>query len=120
MVIQQSAEDYLETILVLQKRLGAVRSIDIVNELGFSKPSVSVAMKKLRENSYISMAPDGTITLEQCGLEVANRVYDRHKILTQLFLQLGVSDEVANQDACQVEHALSQETMDKIRIFLGK
>lgn len=118
MVIHASAEDYLETILVLQERCGMVRSIDIVNELGYSKPSVSVAMKKLRESGYISMAPDGIITLNDTGMEVAKRIYRRHKYLTRLFTLLGVSQETAAEDACKVEHDLSDETFSKIREFL--
>lgn len=118
MVIHASAEDYLETILVLQERCGMVRSIDIVNELGYSKPSVSVAMKKLRESGYISMAPDGIITLNATGMEVAQRIYRRHKYLTRLFTLLGVSQETAAEDACKVEHDLSDETFSKIREFL--
>ena len=93
MVIHESAEDYLESILVLQQRRGQVRSIDIVNELGYSKPSVSIAMKKLRENGYISMDADGFITLNESGLEVASRVYGRHKTLSKLFVLLGVTPE---------------------------
>lgn len=120
MVIHASAEDYLETILVLQERCGMVRSIDIVNELGYSKPSVSVAMKKLRESGYISMAPDGIITLNDTGMEVAKRIYRRHKYLTHLFTLLGVSQETAAEDACKVEHDLSDETFSKIREFLDK
>lgn len=118
MVIHASAEDYLETILVLQERCGMVRSIDIVNELGYSKPSVSVAMKKLRESGYISMAPDGIITLNATGMEVAQRIYRRHKYLTRLFTLLGVSQETAAEDACKVEHDLSDETFSKIQEFL--
>lgn len=118
MNIHQSAEDYLETILVLQKRLGTVRSIDIAHELNFSKPSVSVAMKKLRENGYISTMEDGSIMLEDSGLEIAKRIYDRHTTLITLFTRLGVSAEVAEADACRVEHALSQETMERIHAFL--
>lgn len=95
-----------------------VRSIDIVNELGYSKPSVSVAMKKLRESGYISMAPDGIITLNATGMEVAQRIYRRHKCLTRLFTLLGVSRETAAEDACKVEHDLSDETFSKIREFL--
>ena len=97
MVIHESAEDYLESILVLQQRRGQVRSIDIVNELGYSKPSVSIAMKKLRENGYISMDADGFITLNESGLEVASRVYGRHKTLSKLFVLLGVTPEVARR-----------------------
>ena len=118
MVIHESAEDYLESILVLQQRRGQVRSIDIVNELGYSKPSVSIAMKKLRENSYISMDADGSITLNESGLAIASRVYGRHRTLSRLFVLLGVSPEVASEDACKVEHDLSDETFDKICRFV--
>ena len=118
MVIHESAEDYLESILVLQERLGQVRSIDIVNELGYSKPSVSIAMKKLRENGYISMAGDGRITLNESGLEIASKVYDRHKVISRLFVRLGVSPQVAAADACKVEHDLSSETFARIREFV--
>jgi Mn-dependent DtxR family transcriptional regulator len=118
LVIQQSAEDYLEAILILQEQYGQVRSIDIVNMLGYSKPSVSIAMKKLRESGYISMAPDGIITLNDSGLEVARRVYDRHQTITELFVLLGVSREQAAQDACKVEHDLSAETFEKIEDFV--
>ena len=120
MVIHESAEDYLESILIVQERLGSVRSIDIVNELGYSKPSVSIAMKKLRENGYISMAADGTITLNDSGLEVASRVYGRHKTLTRLFTLLGVSPEIAAEDACKVEHDLNEETFARITEFVQK
>ena len=118
MVIHKSAEDYLESILVLHQRRGTVRSIDIVNELGYSKPSVSIAMKKLRESGYITMAADGTITLNESGLEIAKRVYSRHKTITRLFTLLGVSEEQAAADACKVEHDLSEETFTKIREFV--
>ncbi len=118
MVIHESAEDYLESILILQERRGHVRSIDIVNELGYSKPSVSVAMKKLRESGYISMAPDGSITLNETGLEVAGRIYARHKTLTKLFTLMGVSPETAAEDACKVEHDVSEETFSMIQRFV--
>lgn len=118
MVIRESAEDYLESILMLQERRGQVRSIDIVNELGYSKPSVSIAMKKLRESGYISMAPDGIITLNESGMEIASRVYGRHKTITKLFEMLGVSPEASAEDACKVEHDLSEETFSKIRQFV--
>ena len=120
MVIHESAEDYLESILMLQEQLGSVRSIDIVNRLGYSKPSVSIAMKKLRENGYISMAGDGTITLNQSGMEIASKIYDRHKTFTRLFESLGVSPEQAAEDACKVEHDLSNETYGKILEFLKR
>ena len=120
MVIHESAEDYLETILVLQEQCGHVRSIDIVNKLGYSKPSVSIAMKKLRESGYISMASDGLITLSESGLDVARRVYRRHTTITQLFELMGVSHDQAAEDACKVEHDLSKETFECIKAFLEK
>lgn len=120
MVIHESAEDYLESILVLHQRLGSVRSIDIVNELGYSKPSISIAMKRLRENGYISMAPDGTITLNDSGLEIATRIYNRHTTITTFFQMLGVSEEHASEDACKVEHDLSDETFQKIQEFVSR
>ena len=118
MTIHESAEDYLEAILILRERRGAVRSIDIVNELGYSKPSVSIAMKKLRENGYISMAADGFITLNETGQEIASRIYHRHRTLTELFALLGVSEENAAADACKVEHDLSEETFARIHDFV--
>ncbi|MBR0282532.1 MAG: metal-dependent transcriptional regulator [Oscillibacter sp.] len=122
MVIHQSAEDYLESILALEEHLGhgQVHSIDIVNRLGFSKPSVSIAMKKLRENGYITMAGDGAITLTDKGMEIASSVYDRHKTLTKLFQCLGVSPGQAEVDACKVEHDLSAETYQKIVEFVER
>ena len=120
MVIHESAEDYLESILILQEQCGSVRSIDIVNKLGYSKPSVSIAMKKLRESGYIFMAADGTITLNDSGMEIASRIYGRHKTITQLFQYLGVSPEQAAIDACKVEHDLSQETFDRICAFVER
>lgn len=118
MVIHQSAEDYLESILILQEQLGSVRSIDIVNRLGYSKPSISIAMKKLRENGYIAMADDGVITLREPGMAIASKIYDRHKTITKLFISLGVSPEQAAEDACKVEHDLSNETYDHILHFV--
>ena len=118
MVIHESAEDYLESILILQEQCGSVRSIDIVNKLGYSKPSVSIAMKKLRESGYIFMAADGTITLNDSGMEIASRIYGRHKTITRLFQHLGVSPEQAAIDACKVEHDLSQETFERICAFV--
>ncbi len=115
MKIHESAEDYLEAILKLREEHGMVRSIDIVRELGFSKPSISVAMKNLRENGYIQMDDDNYITLLPPGEEIAQRIYGRHKLLTQIFIQLGVSQETAAADACKVEHDLSEETFEKIK-----
>ena len=114
MKIYESAEDYLEAILKIKNQNGSVRSIDIVHELGFSKPSVSVAMKKLRENGYIEMDADGSITLLPPGEEIANRIYSRHTIMTQFLTLLGVSPEVAAEDACKMEHDISNETFDRI------
>ena len=109
MKIQESAENYLETIYILRKRNGSVRSIDIANELAFSKPSVSVAMKNLRENGYIEMEPDGSITLLDRGLEIAERMYERHTFLSDWLQLLGVSPETAAEDACRIEHVISAE-----------
>ena len=114
MNIHESAEDYLEAILVLKERLGLVRSIDVVRYLDYSKPSVSVAMKRLRENGYIEMDGEGYITLLPPGEEIARRIYTRHKLLTQFLVQLGVSEEVAAADACKIEHDLSDESFEKI------
>ena len=105
---------------MLSKKLPVVRSVDIANELGFKKSSVSIAMKKLRENGYISMDADGFITLNESGLEVASRVYGRHKTLSKLFVLLGVTPEVASEDACKVEHDLSEETFRCIQQYLEK
>lgn len=120
MVIHESAEDYLESILVLQERRGQVRSIDVVNELGYSKPSVSIAMKKLRESGYISMDADGSITLNESGLEIASRIYGRHKTITRFFVLLGVDPAVAAEDACKVEHDLSDETFARLQEFVER
>lgn len=115
MNIYESAENYLETILSLHETQGLVRSIDIANHLHFSKPSVSVAMKKLRESGYIEMDKEGFISLLPAGEEIARRIYERHKLLTQFFIHLGVSPDVAAADACKIEHDLSEETFQKIK-----
>jgi len=115
MQIHQSAEDYLETILMLSERQGKVRSIDVVNELGFTKASVSIAMKKLRENGYIAVDGEGNLTLLEPGLEIAERIYGRHRLLTHFFVQLGVDEKTAAEDACKAEHILSEETLNCIR-----
>ena len=118
MAKNESSENYLEAILMLSKKLPVVRSVDIANELGFKKSSVSIAMKKLRENGYISMDTEGLITLNESGMAIASRIYNRHKSLTRLFTLLGVSPEVAAEDACKVEHDLSDETFGKICQFI--
>lgn len=118
MNIHQSAEDYLETILILKERRGAVRSIDIVNEMKFSKPSISVAMKRLRENGYISMDEDGYINLLPPGEEIARNIYTRHRVLTGLLEKIGVSEKTAAEDACRIEHDISDETFEMIKKYL--
>ena len=115
MNIYESAEDYLEAVLRLRERRGTVRSIDIANELHFSKPSVSVAMKKLRESGYVAVDEAGLIKLLPAGEEIAMRIYERHRLLTEFFVRLGVSEETAAADACKVEHDLSEETFQKIK-----
>ena len=120
MQIHQSAEDYLEKILMLHERLGYARSVDIANELKVTKPSVSVAMKRLRENGYIEMDTGGLITLTPKGQAIADRVYDRHKVLSAFFRELGVSDDVAAADACKVEHVLSEESFAAICRYVHK
>lgn len=114
MNIYESAEDYLEAILILRERQGTVRSIDVVHQLALTKPSVSVAMKRFRENGYIQMDNDGFITLLPPGEEIAQRIYGRHKLLTQFLVKLGVSEEAAAADACKMEHDLSEESYQKI------
>ena len=114
MVIHESAEDYLEAILILKERLGMVRSIDVGNEKHFKKASVSVAMKKLRENGYVEMDKEGFITLTEKGYEIASSVYNRHKLLTRFFVALGVNEQTAAADACKIEHDISEETFQKI------
>ena len=120
MKIQQSAENYLETILMLSQKTGSVRSIDIANELGFSKPSVSIAMKNLRENGYIDVMGDGSIVLLPPGKDIAENLYMRHTVLTECFTLLGVSKETAAEDACKIEHILSEESFNAIKNHLSK
>ncbi|MEG0806601.1 MAG: metal-dependent transcriptional regulator [Lachnospiraceae bacterium] len=115
---QESIEDYLETILTLTNRLNKVRSIDIVNEMGYTKPSVSIAMKNLREKNLIRMAPDGYITLTAEGEKLAKNVYERHTVLTEALVRIGVPEEIAMEDACRVEHDISEVTFGKIKAFL--
>ena len=115
MKIHESAENYLEAILVLHKRKGYVRSIDIANELEFSKPSVSVAMKNLRENGYISMDAEGSITLLERGREIAERIYERHTLLSSWLTALGVDPAVAAEDACRIEYVISSESFEAIK-----
>ena len=111
----ESLEDYLETILMLYKSTGQVRSIDIANEMNFTKPSVSIAMKNLREKGYITMADNGYITLTESGKKRAESVFERHTILADLLISIGVNEETAREDACKVEHDLSEESFEAIK-----
>ena len=115
MKIQESAENYLETILVLHQRKGSVRSIDIANELEFSKPSVSVAMKNLRLNGYIEVNDAGFIHLLPAGQQIAEAVLEKHRMMTEFLVALGVREEVAAEDACRIEHVLSDESFEAIK-----
>lgn len=115
MQIHESGEDYLEAILMLQKKNGRVRSIDVCNELGYSKPSVSVAMKHFRENGYITMDDDYLIRLTEKGAAIAEQVYERHVILAKLLIAIGVDEKTAFEDACKVEHDLSPESFERLK-----
>lgn len=118
MKIHESAENYLETILVLSKRNNEVRSIDIANALDFSKPSVSVAMKKLRKSQHITMDSNGFITLTEAGRTVAENIYERHTVISKMLSALGVDPETAAEDACRIEHVISQESFEAIKNHL--
>lgn len=118
--IHESAENYLETILILKKRNGQVRSIDIAIELSFSKPSVSVAMKNLRTNGYIAMDKDGYITLLDKGLKIAETIYERHTLLSDWLTALGVNPKVATEDACRIEHVISTETFEAMKAHVNR
>lgn len=113
--IYESAEDYLEAILIIQQRKGTAHSIDVAEYLHYSKASVSVAMKKLRENGYITMDRDGTLNFLDPGREIAERIYERHRVLTEYFMMIGVDEETAAKDACKVEHDLSDITFEKMK-----
>ena len=119
MKIQESAENYLETILILKNKNGAVRSIEIANELGFSKPSVSVAMKKLRENDYILMDSEGYITLTESGMNIAQKILEKHNYIAELLISLGVSEETAYEDSCKIEHDISEESFMALKKLSG-
>ena len=118
--IHESAENYLETILILKKRNGQVRSIDIAIELSFSKPSVSVAMKNLRTNGYIAMDKDGYITLLDKGLKISETLYERHTLLSDWLKALGVNPKVATEDACRIEHVISAETFEAMKAHVNR
>lgn len=115
MKIKESAENYLETILMIQNEKGKVRSVDIANELEYSKPSVSVAMKNLRENDYIDVDSSGYITLLDKGTKIAQKMYERHTTVSDWLISLGVSEKTAVEDACRIEHIISEETFNAIK-----
>ena len=120
MNIHESAENYLEAILIIKNEKGSVRSIDIANHLNFSKPSVSVAMKNLRENGYILMDDQGHITLSSMGREIAETMYERHTMLSQWLMYLGVDEQTAAEDACRIEHVVSAESFRAIKDHITK
>lgn len=120
MKLYESSEDYLETILVLGTKIGKVHAIDIARDMGFSKPSVSVAVHKLADNGYINIADDGVITLTEKGNEIATKVYDRHVTISKALMSLGVSEEQALIDACKIEHDLSEESFKSIKKAVNK
>lgn len=111
----ESAENYLETILMLSQELPVVRSVDIANELGFKKSSVSIAMKNLREKNHITVSDAGFITLTESGREIAEMIYERHKFLSSWLIKLGVDEKIASEDACKIEHIISKESFEAIK-----
>lgn len=115
MKMQESPEDYLETIYMLSLHSSEVRSIDVARHLGYSKPSVSVAMKRLRENGYVNMDDNSLLTLTESGLAIARSIYERHQVISGYLMSIGVSEETALKDACRIEHVLSEETFHKIK-----
>lgn len=116
----ESAENYLETILMLSKKLPVVRAVDIANELGFKKSSVSVAMKQLREKEHIVVSDAGYITLTSSGKTIADMVYERHQVISSLLISLGVPEDIAAEDACRVEHIISPESFEALKKLLNK
>lgn len=120
MKIKESAENYLETIFLLKNKNGHVRSIDVANHLGFSKPSVSVAMKAFREDGYVTVDSDGFIELTQKGLSIAEEMFERHNIIARALMEIGVSEETAFEDSCKIEHDISSESFEKIKNYLEK
>ena len=120
MALQESGEMYLETILILSQRGKAVRSIDVAEEMGFSKPSVSRAVGILKSGGYIEVDDGGHLTLTGEGLRVAQRTYERHRVLTEVFVRLGVNEKTAAEDACRIEHVISDETFRAIKKSVGK
>lgn len=119
MIINESAENYLETILMLSKELPVVRSVDIANELGFKKSSVSVAMKNLREKNHITVTKAGFIYLTDSGKEIAEMIYERHQLISSCLIKLGVPEEIAAEDACRIEHVISKESFEALKKHIG-
>ena len=117
MIIKESAENYLEAILMIKKKKGSARSIDVASTLGFSKASVSVAMKNFREEGYITLDEDGSLSLTPKGEEIATRMYERHSLIAQILIKLGVSEAQAFEDSCKIEHDLSEESFNKIKAY---
>lgn len=117
MIIKESAENYLEAIYVIKNKKGSVRSIDVANELGFSKASVSVAMKNFREAGYIKMDENGELSLTKKGVKIAEGVFKRHELIAEILIKLGVNKETAFEDSCKIEHSLSEESFIKIKEF---
>ena len=115
MTIRQSAEDYLEAMVMMREKHGYIRSVDVAEQLGVTKPSVSYAVKRLRENGYLLMDVDGRITLTEIGEAIAQRIYERHRVLTQYLIGIGVPESIAREDACRIEHDISEETFSAIR-----
>lgn len=120
MAIRESGEMYLETILILSKDLPAVRSIDVAREMNFSKPSVSNAMKHLKKEGYLTIDENGSILLTKQGKDLAEKIYERHTLLTKMFVNLGVEESVASEDACRIEHVISDTTFAAIKAHLSK
>ena len=120
MVIQEAAEMYLETILSLKNKLGVVRSVDVAREMGYSKPTVSEQMKKFRENGFVEVDADGHIHLTPSGEKIAQRTLDRHHVLSKIFQKIGVSEDMAVEDACRVEHYISEETFNALKKHFGE
>ncbi len=118
MAIHQSAEDYLESVLRLRMKQGTVRSVDVAADMNFSKPSVSVAMKKLRESGHIQMDDTGALTLTPMGEAVAQRIYERHRVLAQMLTALGVDPQTAAEEACRIEHVICDDTFEKIKTYM--
>ena len=116
----ESQENYLETILMLSEKKPVVRAVDIANELGFSKPSVSLAMKNLKSSELITITPEGYIYLTEDGMEIAKSIYERHQVITELLTHLGIPADIAEEDACRIEHVISETTFEAIRKHGGR